>query len=612
MNARWSGLLPLAIGALALGGGTSWPLSLVVLGLIALPYALGPRFDVDADRQALSSVIGAGVGYALASLVYEADPGQLTDGWARLATGALTGAAARATLVAPRGGYAPAAALGFIGLAFAGKANNAAYPLCVAAFLLCLPAAMAGRTPGLPSARRALAGAAVLGLALAIGGGTLWGMFTLRAWARARSRFTTAIWQPRTGFSERMDLGSLDGLLDSDRRVMRVSGARVDYLRGTSLDVYELGTWRRSDPAEREVPLQLDGAAPDATLEIELLGGRRDRLFLPLEAKAPSATPSSALRDDLGSVRSASKAGFQRVRLSLGDRDSLPLARPRMIDVHVPRKLRRPLANMVREWTGALPGDADPTTLLTTLEQRLKRDYEYSRQVSRPLNADPVLDFLQRERRGHCEYFASALALLARAAGIPTRIVMGYRVSERSPWGHYLVRERNAHAWVEAWIGGRWRTADATPESAQPYNHEHEAGYAEASVDALGMGYDEVTDWLGERTLLETSLGWLAGCAVLALIVARGIRGRRRSAALSEDEILLGFMQPLLVALAQRGHARGAHEPLERLASRLPYPDAADVLASYAALRYGGLGDREAIARRASAVTRALRARDRA
>ena len=121
-----------------------------------------------------------------------------------------------------------------------------------------------------------------------------------------------------------------------------------------------------------------------------------------------------------------------------------------------------------------------------------------------------------------------------------------------------------------------------------------------------------MTDWLGERTLLETRLGWLAGCAVLALIVARGIRGRRRSAALSEDEILLGFMQPLLVALAQRGHARGAHEPLERLASRLPYPDAADVLASYAALRYGGLGDREAIARRASAVTRALRARDRA
>ena len=103
MNARWSGLLPLAIGALALGGGTSWPLSLVVLGLIALPYALGPRFDVDADRQALSSVIGAGVGYALASLVYEADPGQLTDGWARLATGALTGAAAVLMLSAAAG-----------------------------------------------------------------------------------------------------------------------------------------------------------------------------------------------------------------------------------------------------------------------------------------------------------------------------------------------------------------------------------------------------------------------------------------------------------------------------------------------------------------------------
>jgi hypothetical protein len=605
------GALPLAIGALALGGSSSWTLACLAWSLIVLAYALGARFDVDADRQALSSVVGAGVGYALASLVYEADPGQLTDGWARLASGAFAAAAARATLVAPRGGYAPAAALGFIGLAFAGKASNASYPLCVASFLLCLPGAMSGRKPVLPSPRRALAGAAVLGLALAIGAGTLWGMFTLRSWARARTRFTTAVWQPRTGFSERMDLGSLAGLLDSDQRVLRVRGARVDYLRGTSLDVYELGTWRRSDPGGRETPVQLDGAAPDATLEIEVLGGRRDRLFLPLGAKTPSATPSSALRDDLGSVRSASKAGFQSVRLSLGDRDFAPLARPRMIDLHVPRRLRQPLASLVSEWTGALPGDADPASILKVLEQRLKSDFEYSRQVSRPINADPVLDFLQRERRGHCEYFASALALLARAAGIPTRIVMGYRVSERSPWGHYLVRERNAHAWIEAWVGGKWRTADATPESAQPYNHEHEAGYAEASVDALGMGYDEVTDWLAERTLLETSLGWLAGCAVLALIVARGMRGRRHRTRLSDDEVLLGFMQPLLTALAQRGHARGAHEPLERLASRLPYPDAADVLSSYAALRYGGVGDRDAIARRASAVTRALSTHER-
>ena len=233
MSARWSGALPLAVTALALAGSASWGLSFVVLVLIGLPHALGPRFDVDADRQALSSVIGAGVGYALASLVYEADPGQLTDGWARLATGALTAAAARATLVAPRGGYAPAAALGFVALAFAGKANNASYPACVAGFLLCLPAAMAGRKPVMPNARRVLASAAVLGLALAIGAGTLWSMFALRSWARARTRFTTALWQPRTGFSERMDLGSLDGLLDSDARVLRVRGARVDYLRGT-------------------------------------------------------------------------------------------------------------------------------------------------------------------------------------------------------------------------------------------------------------------------------------------------------------------------------------------------------------------------------------------
>ena len=607
MSARLSRLLPLAVAALALGGSSAWTLSVLLLPLLGLPFAAGPRFDVDTGRQALSSAIGAGAGYVLASLAYEADPGRLTEGWARLAAGALLAAAARATLLAPRGGYLPTAALGFLGLAFAGKAPNPGYPLFVAFFLLSLPGAFGDRAARLPSGRRAAAGLAVIGLTLLLGASSLSGLQRLRAWARERSRFTTALWQPRTGFSERMDLGALDGLLDSDRRVLRVRGGRVDYLRGASLDVYEFGTWRRSE-VTRETPIRLSAAAPDATLEITLLGGRTDRLFLPLGARSPSATPSAALSDDLGSIRAATPAGFESVRFSLGARDLAPVIRPRPVDLEVPRRMRPHLTALVREWTRGLPDERDEAAVLHALERHLLHDFEYARHVSQSLNTDPVLDFLLRGRRGHCEYFASSLALLARAAGIPARVVMGYRVSERSPFGHYVVRERNAHAWVEAWLDGSgWSTEDATPEEAQPFNREHETAYSAASADALAMGYDELTDWLGQRSLLETSLAWIAGCAVLTVIVARGLRGRRRRAALADDEALLAFMQPLLAALEREGHARGADEPLERLASRLPYPAAADVLLRYAALRYGGLGDRDAIARQAEATTRALR-----
>ena len=62
--------------------------------------------------------------------------------------------------------------------------------------------------------------------------------------------------------------------------------------------------------------------------------------------------------------------------------------------------------------------------------------------------------------------FASAMVLLARVEGIPARVVGGYHVSEVNPFtGRAIVRDRDAHAWVEAWIEGAWRKWDPTPVS---------------------------------------------------------------------------------------------------------------------------------------------------
>lgn len=73
-------------------------------------------------------------------------------------------------------------------------------------------------------------------------------------------------------------------------------------------------------------------------------------------------------------------------------------------------------------------------------------------------------DFLNRTRSGHCEYFATATALLLRESGIPARYSTGYSVSEFSGLeGKYLVRARDAHAWVTAYIDGGWKTVDTTP-----------------------------------------------------------------------------------------------------------------------------------------------------
>lgn len=79
---------------------------------------------------------------------------------------------------------------------------------------------------------------------------------------------------------------------------------------------------------------------------------------------------------------------------------------------------------------------------------------------------DPVEDFLFNRKAGHCQYFASALTLMLRSVNIPARLVNGFKGVEPSGTpGEYIVEQRHAHAWVEAWVDGRWLTLDPTGEA---------------------------------------------------------------------------------------------------------------------------------------------------
>ena len=78
--------------------------------------------------------------------------------------------------------------------------------------------------------------------------------------------------------------------------------------------------------------------------------------------------------------------------------------------------------------------------------------------------ASSAREFLFVRKAGYCEHYATGLCLLLRAAGIPARVAAGYMGGEWSGVGKYLiVRQSDAHAWTEAWLGGAWRTMDATP-----------------------------------------------------------------------------------------------------------------------------------------------------
>lgn len=115
----------------------------------------------------------------------------------------------------------------------------------------------------------------------------------------------------------------------------------------------------------------------------------------------------------------------------------------------------------------------DRMEVATALESHLRDSglYRYTLDLSvQDPKVDPIEDFLFNRKEGHCEYFATALTLMLRAAKIPARLVSGYKGgvvrSDRSDW--LEVQQRFAHVWVEAWVNDRgWTTFDATPADAR-------------------------------------------------------------------------------------------------------------------------------------------------
>lgn len=110
--------------------------------------------------------------------------------------------------------------------------------------------------------------------------------------------------------------------------------------------------------------------------------------------------------------------------------------------------------------------------LAMAIRDHLQRNYTYTTEViAPPEGVDPIDYFLTQNKQGHCEYFASAMTALCQSVGLPARVVSGYLSTEfNESTGQYLIRESNAHAWVEVFITtdiatgrGRWEVFDPSP-----------------------------------------------------------------------------------------------------------------------------------------------------
>ena len=290
----------------------------------------------------------------------------------------------------------------------------------------------------------------------------------------------------------------------------------------------------------------------------------------------------------------------------------------------------------IPELARAMAGEAvSDEAKARAIEARLRHDYGYTLELPAKPVADPLANFLFVRKKGHCEYFASALAVMLRTLGIPARVVTGFQSGVFNPLsGWQVVRASDAHAWVEAWLeDSGWTVFDATPyasEDAAPGLLGKVALFYDAAdqfwqdwvlrydlqrqvvlaARLHQLSFDNVPDLGGSRELnlgmLRRAVGVVMGAVVFAMLVlffgpdlARWWRNRRRVIRVrrgqgeASDATLL--YQRMLALLARRGFQKPAWLTPSEFASVLPASEMAvlvdDLTTAYNELRFGGRRD---------------------
>jgi hypothetical protein len=122
---------------------------------------------------------------------------------------------------------------------------------------------------------------------------------------------------------------------------------------------------------------------------------------------------------------------------------------------------------LAAEITGTASSNYDKAI---AVERYLSTHFGYTLELPRSRPPDPLANFLFERKKGHCEYFASSMAVMLRTLRIPSRIVTGFRGGEFNDLtGQYVIRASDAHSWVEAYFpGSGWISFDPTPSGSLP------------------------------------------------------------------------------------------------------------------------------------------------
>ena len=468
------------------------------------------------------------------------------------------------------------------------------------------------------------------------------------------------------GFTDRVDLGEV-GTLRSDptialrfevadlpepppqRLTLRLRGAALDRYDGRRWERtlkgpqnpdagYELWITRHSDPArDRRVTIDLEPFEPP----VVFLPPRTIGLELKQNQQQVLGEPTQLSRGAEGEVRySGTETHGIRYDAWLAPEKEVisePLgAQDRLRYLDVPPDMPKRIGDLAHEWA-----DGQTTTIAkaNAIAEHLKKDFKYDTGSPSGGKAQPVDHFLFESKKGHCEFFSTAMALMLRELGIPSRNVTGFVGGTYNRFGrYYAVREGDAHSWVEAYVDDPthgWMTFDPTPTSgAQPLQETTGAYvYMRDLVEAMSqrwnryvVGYDIKTqarlfDDISRRyarirrdtgtdsgPLERVTRGPVIAGALLVCVAAAYLLWKRRRKAKTDKtekadkprtdphlEAAAALYRSLELALSSQGIARPIALPPLKHAEELvgkSHPLADDVLDltnRYLAARFGGL-----------------------
>ena len=436
-----------------------------------------------------------------------------------------------------------------------------------------------------------------------------------------------------SGFSNEVMLGEIGEIQKDHRTVMHVRPysqfmpANLKW-RGAALSHFDGRKWSDTAWLAREVlprksPVELAGLAQRSrrdgarfSYRVDLNPSDSDALFVAGTPEFLNLSAGRVVRTATGSLRFAGVPG-ENLRYEVSSflaRPGSPVPTAHLTLAEAQRYLQLPALDPRVALLARQLGNP------SAIERYLRTQFGYTLELPQNYQADPLGNFLFERRRGHCEYFASAMTVMLRTLDIPARVVNGFQSGTFNPIsGLYVIRASDAHSWVEAWSPkGGWAVYDPTPYVPRPalsplgsrigfyldaaetfwqewvvnYDLNHQITIAERLQETTQeVSANWKPDFHWQPALLVKTLPEIAAAVLALLLLPTAFRALRRRTGRATHADASALYRRMLRQLKKRGYEKPPFLTAAEFAGTLPPSPLAlavgEFTRAYQSFRYG-------------------------